>query len=283
MLTLIRFSLAHHLPNLLIFTTLALLAWAIFYWASIFLDSPQHHAHASESAPISGKVLAEQAVASRLFGGEFQNNVSVESAPIASLSNIVVRGIYAGSNGRSGFAVLIVDEKVVSAVLGEEFLPGLVLQRVYQDSVEILRNGKIEIARMVSAPISITETPTPSIAKAAPSGLQINVRQSSPGQFAFSSEEMMAALKNPDQKALLGNFIPHPQGGAMLEYSPPDGLPGKLDLIVGDVITRINGKRLSRPGDVNRFYEQIVRSESVNIEVLRGGARINIGIEVDKD
>jgi hypothetical protein len=81
---------------------------------------------------------------------------------VAAASNISVKGIYAGRQGRSGFAVLELDGKPVSAVVGLEFAPGMVLQRVYPDHVEILRNKQVETARINTASISAPLSAAPS-------------------------------------------------------------------------------------------------------------------------
>lgn len=73
-----------------------------------------------------------------------------------------MKGIYAGRQGRSGFAVLELDGKPVSAVVGLEFAPGMVLQRVYPDHVEILRNKQVETARINTASISAPLSAAPS-------------------------------------------------------------------------------------------------------------------------
>jgi hypothetical protein len=91
---------------------------------------------ASAPPPLS-KVLAEQVVMAHLFGGGTTGSEAVAAVPQAAPSNIGVRGIYAAADGHSGFAALVLDGNPVSAVVGQEFAPGMVLQRVYPDYVEI--------------------------------------------------------------------------------------------------------------------------------------------------
>jgi general secretion pathway protein C len=226
--------------------------------------------------------LAEKVAGSRLFGGGAIGGEQASPVPVAAPSNIGVHGVYAGRQGRTGFAVLVLDGKPLPAVIGQEFAPGMTLTRVYPDRIEMLRDGRLETARMALAQISAPGAAALPTNQTPATGLRISVQKLAPGQFAFSSEEMLAALKQSDQTVWLGNYSPHPQGGALLDQSPTGGLPDQLGLQVGDVITRINGKRLTRPGDMARLYEQMVKSESVDMEVMRMGNKINVGIQVEK-
>jgi type II secretory pathway component PulC len=271
-----------HLPQLMAFAALLLFAWVLYHWTTTFLTPRQQHQPVFHNAPVSSKVLAEMVVGLRLFGGGAVGNDALTPVPVAAPSSLGVLGIYAVRQGRSGFAVLVLDGKPLPAVVGQEFAPGMTLTRVHPDSVEIMRGGQLEIARMASAPISAPVAPTAAAKLSPASGLRMSVQKLAPGKFTFSSEEMMTALKQPDQTVWLGNYSPHPQGGAQLEQSPTGGLPDQLGLQVGDVITRLNGKRLIRPGDMARLYEQMVKSESVNMEVMRAGNKINVGIQVEK-
>ncbi len=199
-----------------------------------------------------------------LFGGTASGSEAVAATPQAAPSNIGVRGIYAGANGHTGFAALVLDGNPVSAVVGQEFAPGMVLQRVYPDYVEILRGGQLETVRMTTAP-QVPGALNPPQAGVGVTGanaqLQMAVRQLGPQQFGFSRREMLAILKRPEQMVLLGRYAPHPRGGALLEKSPAGGLPEKLGLKVGDVVTAINGKLLSGPGNVAGLYDQLVKNE----------------------
>lgn len=218
-----------------------------------------------------------------LFGGSTTGSEAVAAAPQAAPSNIGVRGIYAGAGGHSGFAALVLDGNPVSAVVGQEFAPGMVLQRVYPDYVEILRGGQLETVRMATAP-QVPGAANPPQTGAPVTGsstqLQMEVRQFGPQQFGFSRKEMLAILKRPEQMVLLGRYAPHPRGGALLERSPAGGLPEKLGLKVGDVVTAINGRLLSGPGDVASLYDQLVKNERVSVDLLRSGEKMNYGIQV---
>jgi type II secretory pathway component PulC len=235
---------------------------------------------AQVSPPVLSKVLAEKVVGLRLFGGGASGIASTESAPIAVVSNIGVRGVYASRDGRSGFAVLVVDGNPISAVTGQEFLPGLVLQRVYPDSVDILRGGQLETARMAAVPGSASGTSGAAVSSDTSSALKMTVQQLGPRQYGISRAALLDTLKRADQLALLGRYGSHPRGGARLDRSPAGGLPEKLGLKVGDVVTGINGKPLSGPSDVARLYQLLTKSERVSVDVLRAGEKMNYSLQV---
>jgi len=263
------------LPALALFAALLLLTWLLAHWTWVFLSPRQHGQAAGDVVTMSSKVLAEKVVGLRLFGAGVSTGEIVSAAPIAAPSNIGVRGVYSGRDGRTGFAVLVVDGNPIAALVGQEFAPGMILQRVYPENVEIVRNGQLESVRMASAQMG-----SPSATPTVTSGLLMNVRQLGSSQYGISRGEMLKVLKRPDQFPLLGRFGPHPRGGALLEQSPAGGLADKLGLKVGDVITALNGKSLSGPGDVARLYDQLVKSERVSVDVMRAGSRMNFGIQV---
>ena len=177
---------------------------------------------------------------------------------------------------RTGFAVLVVDGRTLSAMLGDEFMPGLVLHQVFADRVEIQRGGQIEVARMAA---SLAPAAQANVV-AEPTGLRVEVKELGPRLYGLSRAQLLKSLRSADQLALLGRFGRHPRGGLVLEQSPPGGLPEKLGLRVGDVVTGINGKLLAGAGDMVRLYEQLVKSERVSVDVLRAGGKMNINIRV---
>lgn len=263
------------LPSIVQFAALVLLAWVLAHWTWVFVTPRAAGEAASSAMPVLGKLLAEKVVGYRLFGG-LGGGVEAGQAPVAAPSNIVVQGIYAARDGRSGFAVLVVDGRTLSAMLGDEFMPGLVLHQVFADRVEIQRGGQIEVARMAAAMAPAAQANL----VAEPTGLRVEVNELGPRLYGLSRAQLLKSLRTADQLALLGRFGRHPRGGLVLERSPAGGLPEKLGLRVGDVVTGINGKSLAGAGDMVRLYEQLVKSERVNVDVLRTGGKMNVNIRV---
>ncbi len=262
------------LPSIALFLALVVLAWTLAYWTWVFVTPRPSDTAAAATPPVLGKLLAEKVVAFRLFGG-LVGATAPGQEPVAATSNISVQGIYAARDGRSGFAVLVVDGHTLSALQGNEFMPGMVLHQVYPDRVEIQRGGQIEVARM---PATMVAAQAGAVAE--PAGLRVEVKELGPRLYGFSRAQLLKSLRSADQLALLGRFGRHPRGGLVLENSPAGGLPEKLGLRVGDVVNGINGKSLSGMGDMVRLYEQLVKSERVSVDVLRAGGNMNINIRV---
>lgn len=258
-----------------LFFALVLLTWTLAHWTWVFVTPRPSAEAASTSAPVLGKLLAEKAAAFNLFGGS-PTGLGGDQAPVAAPSNIVVQGIYAARDGRSGFAVLVVDGRTLSALQGEEFMPGVVLHQAFADRVEIQRGGQIEVARMAATMAAAAQANV----VAEPAGLRVEVNELGPRLYGFSRAQLLKSLRSADQLVLLGRFGRHPRGGLVLERSPAGGLPEKLGLRVGDVVTGINGKSLAGMGDMVRLYEQLVKSERVNVDVLRAGGKMNVNIRV---
>ena len=71
------------------------------------------------------------------------------AAPNAIRMTLV--GIVSAASGKKGVAVILVDgKKAVTARVGEEIAPGLVLSRVARDQVELTQDGRM-INLMLSA------------------------------------------------------------------------------------------------------------------------------------
>lgn len=270
-----RLAVLIRLPAVAVFIALVVLAWTLAYWTWVFMTPRPADTGAASAAPVLGKLLAEKVVAYNLFGGHGGHAVPGQEV-VAAASNISVQGIYAARDGRTGFAVLVVDGRTLSALQGDEFMPGMVLHQVFPDRVEIQRGGQIEVARMPATMAAAAQAGT----VAEPAGLRVEVRELGPRLYGFSRAQLLKSLRSADQLALLGRFGRHPRGGLVLENSPAGGLPEKLGLRVGDVVTGINGKSLAGTGDMVRLYEQLVKSERVSVDVLRAGGNMNINIRV---
>lgn len=277
MLVSTRAALLPRLPSVALFAALLVLTWTLAAWTWAFLTPRQPQGGVVPSAPVLSKLLAEKVVTFHLFGG-MAGQAEPGQAAVAVASNIGVQGVYSARGGRSGFAVLVVDGRTLSALVGDEFMPGVVLHQVFEDRVEIMRGGQIEVARM--AAVSMPEAANPAPGMGGSPSLGMTVRKLGPRLYGFSRAELLKTLKRGDQLALLGRFGRHPRGGAVLEQSLDGGLPDRLGLRVGDVVSAINGKSLAGPGDVMRLYEQLIQSERVNMDVLRAGGRMNLSIRV---
>ena len=127
--------------------TAGAIAWlfAYWFWQISFRPVPPP-AVVQESHP---ETLAQQVRSKHLFGLGEGLAVAMAAAPNAIRMTLV--GIVSAASGKKGVAVILVDgKKAVTARVGEEIAPGLVLSRVARDQVELTQDGRM-INLMLSA------------------------------------------------------------------------------------------------------------------------------------
>ncbi len=109
-------------------------------WSWILLKSP-----ATVAAIVPEHDESEDA--GKLFGAAAEGSSS--ASPAAALPDAKLVGVFAPDSGRSGFAVLKLDEQhQVGVVTGEDVAPGVRLLEVHADHVVLERSGvrqKVEL------------------------------------------------------------------------------------------------------------------------------------------
>jgi general secretion pathway protein C len=120
--------------------TAGVTAWLIAYWFwQITLRPVPPPAIALESHP---ETLAQQVRSRALFGRGDAVVVPAVAAPAATPMTLV--GIVSAANGKKGVAVIVVNgKKAVTARVGEEVAPGIVLSRIARDQVELTQDGRM--------------------------------------------------------------------------------------------------------------------------------------------
>lgn len=120
--------------------TAGAIAWLIAYWFwQITLRPVPPPALALESQP---ETLAQQVRSRTLFGQGDGLPAPVAVAPTTTAMTLV--GIVSAANGKKGVAVIMVNgKKAVTARVGEEVAPGLVLSRISRDQVELTQDGRM--------------------------------------------------------------------------------------------------------------------------------------------
>lgn len=118
------------------------IAWLIAYWFwQIALRPAPPPTVAAESHP---ETLAQQVRSRTLFGRGDGVPVPAAAAPAAAATRMTLVGIVSAASGKKGVAVIMIDgKKAVTARVGEEVAPGLVLSRVARDQVELTQDGRM--------------------------------------------------------------------------------------------------------------------------------------------
>lgn len=243
-----------------------LLAWQLAHWTWVFV-SPRTAATAT--AP---DATVDLALAARLFGGTLSGGGAV--APVAGGSSLKLKGVVAPTPGTAASAIFNTGSgRDISVYVQGDVQPGVKLVEVLPDAVVVSRGGvreriELEARRVAAAPAASTTGRTV--------GFRVNVARTGGNQFAFSRRELDDALKDPAQLSYLGRIGVLPDLGVKLEDAPPGSLAQKLGLQPGDVIKRVNGQAIASTGDLARLYTQFSLLNSIQAEVIRGGATVQL-------
>jgi type II secretory pathway component PulC len=115
------------------------IALMVAYWSWLFLVRPI----AIPSAPFDGAPdrLAKQLQARHLFG--VAGGVIGAVSAIPDAAQLILAGIVSSGSAKGGLAVILIEgKKAVTARVGQEIMPDLVLSRVAHDHVELTRRGQ---------------------------------------------------------------------------------------------------------------------------------------------
>lgn len=255
---------------------LLLLAWTLAWWTWALLAPTPDGRGAVVGAPaLMGKVLAERVADRHLFGRAAEATAPGAEVFARAPASLELRGLYAPRDGRGGFAIIAVDGQSLPALTGQTFAPGMTLERVHADHVLIRRGAALEKLLFAGA----LDGPDAARAQAGASG-GLTVHRLGDGQYGLSRSELSALLGDPARMTELGRFAPHPQGGVVLEQSPPASLPDKLGMGVGDILLDIDGRDLRTSVDAGRVFNHFTTGERVKFTIRRGGETLTQTIQV---
>jgi general secretion pathway protein C len=122
------------LPALAWAVALALTAWiaAIWYWR-LAAPRPEQSVYAAQTDPVAA---AREVATRHVFGAPAQ------VATVAPPSQFQLLGVAANSGPSRGFAILqIVGQQAVPVIQGEELAPGVRLEKILPQSVELSIGG----------------------------------------------------------------------------------------------------------------------------------------------
>ena len=220
--------------------------WVLSPGAHGFQPPPESEkARTGAGARESYAVTSAGVVPAHVSGGR------VGSAPAATpeVVSLTLRGIVASGEG-SGYAIINTsgDEQTIS--VGREVLPGVVLTAVYPGYILLRRAGKVERVDLEKG-TQPAGRPQQQAGAAAPEERQ----QQDDGSDRFASG---------------------PAGGLVVVNVNAGGLSDSLGLEAGDVVLSVNGRRLSTSSELTTIYSGLKFGQQVQIEVMRGGQRLEL-------
>jgi type II secretory pathway component PulC len=123
-------------------TTLVIIAFGvallIAYWSWVIMLRPSPVPSTfADGSPVR---LASQVQARHLFGVAGEGGVSQSS--ISDTAQMVLAGIVSSGNSKRGLAIILIEgKKAVTARVGQEVVPDVILTQVARDYVELTRRG----------------------------------------------------------------------------------------------------------------------------------------------
>ena len=253
---------------LVVVALVLVLAWQLAHWTWVFF------APASVSQDNAAESSVDLALAARLFGGT-SSGVTGASAN----AGLRLKGVIAPTPGVAASAIFSTGSgKDVPVFLGEEVQKGVKLAEVHPDHVIVSRAG-VETRIDLEAPHSMAPAAGSRPSRAV--GFKLNVARSGANSFALSRKELDEALRDPNQLNYLGQIGMPPGGGVRMDAAPAGSLAQKLGLQPGDVIRKLNGQAVASPGDLARLYQQFASLSTIQAEIQRGGAIVQLSYAIN--
>ncbi len=253
------------------FVLLALFCFLLARWTWYFMTpKPQPEAPAKVLSNNSAWA-AEAIVAAKLFG---EGTSDPAEAAVTAL-NIRLVGVFAAQGSLPAFAIVNVDGKSNQAIrVGAEINPGIALAEVHPRYIVLRRNGVLERLEFEAKADLLAATP--------PANFHLNVKKDGAGRYSFSRTELNSALQDPRQLANLGQAMPNPGGGMILQSVPPDSLAAKLGLQAGDVMHKVNNATVANQFDLAALYQKFGDAKEIKFEGMRDGRPLSLNYVVQQ-
>lgn len=194
-----------------------------------------------------------------------------------------LRGVITGTATQAPAATFSgVGTKEVAVTIDDEIQPGVTLIEVASDHVIVRNNGRRERIELDAKPALVIDgAASPA---GAGQGMPMGVREPGMPDEVLPSNGEGGALVLTIPRAVLVNALqsgnvaewatglkPEPKGGIRITGGSAQALVSALELRDGDVLRKINGAQLSRPGDIALVYNEFTQKNKVQLEVLRDG------------
>lgn len=258
--------LQQHWAGLLGLLLISVLAWNMAGWTWHFAG-PRAPGLLSDTVRGDTGASVDAILARHLFG----QAGSVAAQPAAQTQTTLslrLRGVFAGL----GVAIINADGKTDQAFrAGDELMPGVTLQGVYPEHVELLHGGVPERLDLYQ------DTAAAALVSSA-----LTVRTMGAGHYAVARNELVRAIQDPKLLANSGQVANEPGGGVMLRQVVPGGLLAQLGFMQGDVITRLNSKQLGNAGDLAGVAELLAQPGTIEVEGRRGGQPLRMSYTVQQ-
>lgn len=206
-----------------------------------------------------GETGLEALKSMHLFGkaepGQWQEPTE---AARTSLS-VKLRGVFAAVGGVEAFAIIAIDGKDEAFSAGAQIMPGVILESVAADHVQLLNNGipeKLELDSLGRTLDKLENT------------------------MSISANDINALLANAQN---IGFELRQPPGGdRQLVLAKTTSEVEKIGLQNGDVLRTINGVKINNVEDLNRQLVSSAASQEITLSGERNGQSMNLTYKVQR-
>lgn len=174
--------------------------------------------------------------------------------------------------------------------IGDLLPGGARLERIEREQVIISHNGREELIKLPT----LDDPNRPLVAPESPSVLLVPAEE--PGPTTFNAPQVIDASAIVER--LRGEILSRPQALEDIAFTSPyvqNGLfagfrlrPGRdrrifqqLGLSSGDILTEINGTRLSSPAQGLALLQELMSARQIDARILRNGAEIPLTFVLD--
>lgn len=185
-----------------------------------------------------------------------------------------LRGVIGAGQGVFSAAVFSgVGPKEAAFAVGQELQEGVVLRDVQADHAIVENRGRRERIDLDAKPALKLDT-------ASPANPELIRPAGSPSAIAAPARSQVQPIRMPRANLVTamqsGNVAEWATGlraipgqGIKIESGSARGLVQALQLQEGDVLQRINGRKLSHPGDITLVYNEFSQKNKIQLELLR--------------
>ncbi|MCB1767020.1 MAG: hypothetical protein KDJ22_13330, partial [Candidatus Competibacteraceae bacterium] len=173
--------------------------------------------------------------------------------------------------------------------IGDPLPGGARLERIERDQVVVSRNGREELIKLPklddpNRPVVAPEPPEPPMPVEEPGPTTFNAPQ------AIDASDIAGRLRgeaSSRSQALedIAFASPYVQNGRFVGFRLRPGRDRRifqqLGLNGGDVLTEINGMRLSSPAQGLALLQELINASQIDVRVLRNGAEVPLTFTLD--
>ncbi|NJN46977.1 MAG: type II secretion system protein GspC [Candidatus Competibacteraceae bacterium] len=191
--------------------------------------------------------------------------------------NLRLAGIFYSANPSKALALVAESGgRELTYTVGDRLPGGVRLEQILSDRIILSRNGVLESLRLPKDTIGgstarAASTPAPQTGLAPASDAPIDAS-------TIASRLRREVVERPQVLEDLAFASPYQQDGQFIGFRLRPGRDRKLfqqlGLRPGDIVTEINGLRLTSPTQGLTLFQELLNTDQIAVQVLRNGAEI---------